>query len=359
MNIFDSGGLKLLSYRDDVIRWLMGDPITPICVEIQPTERCQHRCPDCQARYSLRTSDVRLRARSGLDLDLSLLRSLWDSPPSGVVISGNTGDPLLHPRIVNLLGELTDRPIPYVLICNGEGVTPEIAAIAANSARGIRVSLDAFDADSFRRAHGVAGDAWERVISGVRTLMESRLGAPAGTRCLIGVGYLTDGRTKAGMLPATILARDLGVDYIQFRPYHYRADDIGAEFDACLELADEKFQVLASGHKYSSAANATRGYSVCHASAFYNVIDARGDVYICCHHVGNPAGRLGSLQDTDWQPLLASLIRRRVLSGFQTDKCVPLCRLDIHNRTLELTRMSGEIPQAELADDVLAHRMFL
>jgi MoaA/NifB/PqqE/SkfB family radical SAM enzyme len=359
MNIFDSGGLKLLSYRDDVMRWLMGEPVTPICLEIQPTERCQHRCPDCQAKYSLRTSAVRLRARSGHDLDLSLLRSLWDSPPSGVVISGNTGDPLLHPRIANLLGILIDRAIPYVLICNGEGVTPEIAAIAANTARGIRISLDAFDADSFRRAHGVAGGAWERVISGVRTLIESRLNTPSGTRCAIGVGYLTDDRTKAGMLSATILARTLGMDYIQFRPYHYRADNISAEFDACLELADEKFQVLASGQKYSSAGNRTRGYSVCHASAFYSVIDARGDVYICCHHVGNPAARLGSLRDTDWQTLLASRLRHRVLSGFQIDNCVPLCRLDNHNRTLELTRTSGEVQQVQLVDDVFAHRMFL
>jgi MoaA/NifB/PqqE/SkfB family radical SAM enzyme len=302
---------------------------------------------------------VRLRARSGHDLDLSLLHGLWDSPPSGVVISGNTGDPLLHPRIVNLLDELSDRAIPYVLICNGEGLTPEIAAIAANSARGIRISLDAFDADSFRRAHGVGGGAWERVISGVRTLMASRLGASASTHCLIGVGYLTDNRTKAGMLSATILARTLGVDYIQFRPYHYRVGDISAEFDACLGLADKKFQVLASGQKYSAAGDNPRGYSACHASAFYSVIDARGDVYICCHHVGNPAGRLGSLRDTDWQSLLASRLRHRVLSGFRIDNCVPLCRLDIHNRTLELIRKSGEVPQVGLTDDVLAHRMFL
>lgn len=359
MNVFDSGGMKLVSYRDDVMRWLMGNAITPICVEIEPTERCQHRCPDCQARYSLRRSEVRNRARSGHDLDLSLLRSLWDNPPSGVVISGNTGDPLLHPHIVNLFGELSNRAIPYVLICNGEGLTPEIAAIAANSARGIRISLDAFDADSFCRAHGVAGGAWERVISGVRTLVESRLGGAAGTHCLLGVGYLTDERTKAGMLAATTLARTLGVDYIQFRPYHYRADDIGAELDACLELADDKFQVLASGQKYSSAGDVTRSYSICHASWFYSVIDARGDVYICCHHVGNPAGRWGSLQDTDWQSLLASRLRRQVLSGFQTDNCVPLCRLDIHNRTLELVRSAAEVPRVALADDVLAHRMFL
>jgi MoaA/NifB/PqqE/SkfB family radical SAM enzyme len=359
MNVFDSGALKLLSYREDVLRWLRCDSTPPICVEIHPTERCQHRCPDCQAKYSLRVSDVRVRARSGHDLDLSMLRSLWDSPPSGVVISGNTGDPLLHPRITELLGELRDRAIPYVLICNGEGVTPEIAAIASNSAHGIRVSLDAFDADSFRRAHGVGSGAWERVISGVRTLVEGRSQVPAGTRCLIGVGYLTDDRTKAGMLPAAILARALGVDYIQFRPYHYRAHDIDAELDACREMADDSFQVLASGQKYSSVGEAARGYRVCHASTFYSVIDAQGDVYICCHHVGNAAGRWGSLRNTDWQTLLGSRMRRQVLSEFETEGCVPLCRLDTHNRALELTRKTGDVPRVQPAGDVLAHRSFL
>jgi pyruvate-formate lyase-activating enzyme len=358
-NIFDSGAVKLLSYRSAVARWLSGETVVPICLEVQPTERCNHRCPDCQARYALANAEVRRRARSGVDLDLEVLRSVWESPPAGIVLSGNTGDPLLHPDIVELLRQLARRAIPTVLISNGEAMTPDIAEAAVRACRGIRLSLDAFDGDSFRRAHGAGTVSWGRVLLGVRTLLEARR-RTGGSRasCLIGVGYLTDERTRAGMRAAAALARDLGVDYIQFRPYHHRAGDVSQELAACRHLEDGDFQVFASNQKYG-AGLARRSYTRCHAAHAYHVLDARADVYLCCHHVGNPEARIGSLRDQDWISLLHAGRRHRVLERFPGPGCVPLCRLHAHNEALEAVLASGSAPSVELAGDVAAHRMFL
>ena len=357
-NVFNSGAAKLLSFHQTVNGWLTGRETIPICVEIQPTERCNHRCPDCQAKYALPRREVRRRAQSGTDLDLELLKSLWDELPRGVVISGNTGDPLIYPQLVPLLNELRQRSIPTVLICNGEGMNPEIASAAVSTCKGIRVSLDAFDPTSFRRSHGVQGESWERVLAGLQLLLDARRETEATSSCLIGVGYLTDERTRPGMTKATRLARASGVDYIQFRPYHYRKGDVEAELDECRSLRTEAFEVLSSSQKYRADSD-VRSYATCHGASFYTVIDAAGDVYMCCHHVGNPNARLGSLRETVWRELLASEARGRVMTAFRLGNCPPLCRLHSQNEALEEIRLTGVVPRVNLTGTALEHRMFL
>lgn len=116
--------------------------------------------------------------------------------------------------------------------------------------------------------------------------------------------------------------------------------------------------MFASNQKYR-ATSSLRSYSRCHAAHAYHVLDARGDVYLCCHHVGDDTARLGSLREEDWPSLLAAPRRSRVLDGFTVHGCLPLCRLHSHNQALEALLASGRAPAAELPDEVAAHRMFL
>ena len=98
-NIFSSAAQKLLCYPEKLQAWLKGQPFAPITLEIHPTERCNHRCPQCQSTFAMPGGEARKRARQGYDLDLSLLDSVWKDPPKGVVLSGHTGDPLMHPQL--------------------------------------------------------------------------------------------------------------------------------------------------------------------------------------------------------------------------------------------------------------------
>jgi len=62
-----------------------------------------------------------------------------------------------------------------------------------------------------------------------------------------------------------------------------------------------------------------------YSSAAVSLIGACRDVYICCHHVGNSAGRLGSPPDTDRQSLTS---RRRATSSARLSRWAsrPPCR---------------------------------
>ena len=351
---------SLLLFPDFVRRWQSGEVNVPITLEIHPTERCNHRCPACQAKYAMPLTTARSRARYGSDLDLSLMQSIWEDPPQGVIISGNTGDPLLHAQLPDLLNALYQRHLPTVLVTNGEAMTPELATLVVRTCRGIRVSLNASDAQGFLRTHGRTNEGWLAVLASIRYLVIARRQlALSPEDCFIGVGYLTDAVTKGGMKRAACLARDLGVDYIQFRPFHYRAGDIEAELAASRDLETKEFHVLASSQKYERMGDPKRSYSICHGSHFFTVVDARGDLYICCHQIGNPSARFGSLVHNTWSDIIRSVGRRTAIADFHVAGCPPLCRLHAHNEALEGNRSGIVIPELMGDPFLLFHAPFL
>jgi cyclic pyranopterin phosphate synthase len=358
LNIFSAGSTKLAAFPEKLRLWQKNKAISPVALEIQPTEQCNHRCPRCQGQFSLSKTETRSRARSGIHMDLSILESIWENPPAGIIISGNTGEPLLHPKIENLLADLLSKNIPTILITNGEAITDSLAELAVSSCRGIRVSLDAYDAKSFAYSHGQGEDSWNKVLEAISLLVmakQKRL-----SKCRIGIGYLTNNITSRGMLAATALARQLCVEYIQFRPYHFMANDVSQELTDCRKLEDAYFRVFASHQKYDRLLCQQRSYRICHGAWFYSVVDARGDFYLCCHHIGRKEARIGSLLENRWNNLISSDRRRNVISRHPTCSCIPLCRLHSQNDELEqIRRRKVRIENIVVPTGVMEHAMFL
>ncbi|MFC1618150.1 SPASM domain-containing protein [Patescibacteria group bacterium] len=94
-------------------------------------------------------------------------------------------------------------------------------------------------------------------------------------------------------------------------------------------------------------------------SFFYTVIDAKGDVSICCHHVGKDNAKIGSLMTQSWQEILDSSKRKRVIENFPNKACIPLCRLHAHNVALQQILNDGQIPVEKVSVEVNKHAMFL
>lgn len=178
--------------------------------------------------------------------------------------------------------------------------------------------------------------------------------------CAIGVGYLTNRKNRGNMFRATQLAREFEVDYIQFRPFHNEACDFYEAIEECEKLeSPPHFKVFYSNQKYSRMGELERDYKRCYGALFYTVLDARGDFYICCHHVGNPLARMGSLSSATWKDFIRSRSRSQVIRSFNTDKCLPLCRLDMQNEALEQLSKTRSLPVIQLPYDLAQHAMFL
>lgn len=357
-NIFSTGAQKLFLYPERIGSWKNGKPIVPITLEIQPSERCNHHCPHCQGKFALERLDALNRSKNGALLDLTLLKTIWDLPPEGLVISGNTGDPLMHPEIDKLLMQLRDRSMPTVLITNGQLLNPYLADLIVQICRGVRVSVDACDEHSFALTHGVK-NSWQSLLNNISVLVAAKRHY-AKSQCHIGIGFLTAARSKPWMLPATNLAKSLGVDYIQFRPYHYDTTDVIEVLKGCETLEDDNFRVYSSYQKYSKLGDCfDRSFKSCQAAWFYTVLDARGDLYICCHNVGNQDAKVGSLKNESWMDFVSSKLRQDVIQGFTTGQCIPNCRLHTQNEMLVEFTKNPQITPMLAPKEIMQHAPFL
>lgn len=360
-NPFHSPGMKLRYFPDALQCFKSGNLVQPIALEIQPSERCDHACPHCQSASVLGDKERRRRSRGSTYLDLALLDSLWQMPPKGIILSGNTGDPLAHPEFNELIERLGHRGCPVVLITNGHRLNQLSLENIVRLCTGIRVSLDASNADEYAMTHGRAAD-WDQTICNLRELLtvRKRLGISA-TECAIGVGFLTGILPAEAMLRATLLAAGLGVDYIQFRPLHRVKQNVGDSLRLCRERAGERLRVLASDAKYERNLDMCRRYRSCEAGNFYSLVDARGDVYFCCHHVGTADGCIGSLRTAPWAQILQSPERTAAFSRFPRPTCVPLCRLHDHNEFLVdyLSSISPDLTAEKPQGEFSRHAVFL
>ncbi len=344
-NIFSSGDNKLLCYPNHIISYLRNEPAPPITLEIHPSEVCNQHCPHCQSKFILGNKESHARAHNGAFLDVSLLDKIWGAPPKGIILSGNSGDPLCHPDICKIIQVINNRKIPLILITNGYAITNQIAELAVKSCAGIRISLDAYDSQSYSLAHGVNKSHWEQVVRNIQLLVSMRdYCSISSTSCKIGIGYLTNSKTAKGIHKAILFSRKLGVDYIQFRPYHYQNYDISAilNYSKYISETSNKPAIYVSNQKYDRFASSERKYMICHGAYFYTVLDARGDLYCCCHKIGLDSARYDSLKHKNWGDILHDNRRTHILKSYPDEECIPYCRLNSQNELLDKIVQIGE-----------------
>ncbi len=331
-NIFSSGASKLFLFPKKIENLKNNKAIIPTTLEIQPSERCNHFCPNCQSKIEFSKEVANEKKLNGVFLDFSILASIWEYPPDGIIISGNTGDPLLHPQITDLLQTIKNNNIPMVLITNGQNLNFKISKIILKCCTGIRISIDSYNSVSFSNTHGGSYSQWNKLLSNLKLLI--KLKNELNSKCLIGYGYLTNKNTKEGMLNATKLAKKLNFDYIHFRPYHFDETSINKELKNCSYEETKDFKVYSSDQKYKLLNNPKRNYKKCLGAWFYTVIDPNGELYICCHHIGNQKAYLGSLLKNNWHDIIYSNSREKTINEFNTTNCLPNCRLHTQNELL-------------------------
>jgi radical SAM protein with 4Fe4S-binding SPASM domain len=128
----------------------------------------------------------------------------------------------------------------------------------------------------------------------------------------------------------------------------------------CESLEDGHFRVFSSYQKYSQLGDCfDRSFNSCQAAWFYTVLDAKGDIYICCHNVGREEAKLGSLKEETWKTFVSSNLRREVIQGFTTGKCIPNCRLQTQNELLlDFSKHPQQSP-IPLTQEIIHHAPFL
>ncbi len=323
---------KIFWHPDRLATWLRGGDCVPIVVEIDLTNKCNLQCLACVGGRTVRDAELKI------DRLKQLLGELRAAGVRGVIFSGG-GEPLAHPEAVEAIRATASAGFEVGLITNGTLLTESMMRPLVDACDFIRISLDASDQEMYRYTHG--GDLFGRVIENTALLAASRR---SQSECNVCVGYLVDGQTARGILASAKLCSELGVDFIQYRPYYHAVGDLvlvqrlAERHKIAQQYETDTYKVFWSAQKYepllASGGVPTRPYKKCYGHYLASVVGADGNVYLCCHTRGQEAFSFGSIYDKGFAEVWDSKKRREAIANIDLSMCPPLCRCDSMNRTL-------------------------
>lgn len=309
-------GDKILKHPERIAHWLERGWIHPVTWELDLTNRCNHRCPQCAGGRQPESTQLSLSEAQRVLRELKAFRA------KAVTFTGG-GEPLLHPDFAAILSYASELGLDIGVVTNGSVMTEELADLICQRATWCRVSLDGADEESYRYSHGLDGRALARVISNMELLGKHK------ARATLGAGYLIDQNTMQTAERACRIVRETGFDYIQFRPYHWDYTPIAREVMA---FSSDSFSVQLPA-KYEDLGQ-PRQYGLCYGIEFVGVVQADGNLTMCCHTRGMPQFSFGNILEDSLESIWSGSERRLAKERIRLDDCIPNCRCHPFNKIL-------------------------
>jgi MoaA/NifB/PqqE/SkfB family radical SAM enzyme len=335
---------KLLHHLERLVELRAeGRTRAPVNVEIDLSNRCSHGCDWCHFAHTHTRGPLASREKPAGMLDCGdqmdvnmIIRILGDLTLAGVksITWSGGGEPTLHPMFNHIVVGASTTGMDQGIYTNGGHIDATRAALLKQHMTFVYVSLDECTPGDFLVSKGV--NRWGHVISGIKELVAAP--GPATT----GVGFLLHANNYRQIYHMVELGKDLGVDYVQFRPIvNYDQDQPGVRVESAVWI-DEAIQLLRQydGDSFVQADPERfamyrdwegHGYHTCNWAALQTVITPNGQVWRCTNKRGIPDGLLGDLT----QDSFASIWQRAGGTCQVNDRCRVLCRGHLANLTLD------------------------
>jgi cyclic pyranopterin phosphate synthase len=153
----------------------LGRPMHDLRISVM--DRCNFRCPYCMPKETFhdRYRFLRTSERLGFNEIVRVARAAVDLGVRKLRLTG--GEPLLRPRLAELVGELSmiDGVEDIALTTNGVLLAQHASELKANGLGRVTVSLDSLDPDVFARMSGGFGGLAD-VLEGIEAAIEAGLG---------------------------------------------------------------------------------------------------------------------------------------------------------------------------------------
>lgn len=340
---------KLIYHPDTVARWLKGENIYPIEIEISPSGACNHRCVFCAVDY-MGYKPVFLEK----DVILRDIRHMSQRGLKSVICSGE-GEPLLNKDMAEIANAIKSYGVDVAMSSNGALFTREVATECLEAFTWIRFSVASMEESSYNSIQrGKAGDL-ERVKTNlqdaVRVKRDKELKTTLGVQCLL----LPDNMSQLPDMASQL--REIGVDYLTVKPYsqHLHSENtFQVDYEAMLELEQELKKFETENFKIYFRANAMKKmhhekcYRTCWGLPFMTHIDASGNVWPCVAHIGAKEFCYGNIYEQPFEEIWNGSRRVDVVKKLGeldiNQVCREACRLDEINKYLdELKNPSGHV----------------
>lgn len=279
------GAMKILSCYREIQQILAGKMPVPRTMEFFLSNTCNHACAGCHSRYMHKARNRFL----DFDVMKEVVTDFAELGVEGVEVSGG-GEPLMYPQIIPALAFMRSKGLKVGMFSNGTLITGELSEFLVQNLLFLRIAFDAATPETYKKIHG--RDDFDRLIGNLKRVIDCRSKGggskkPRIGQATVGAKYLVSTRNWQELTRAAALAREIGLDYLQFKAlrasrFTLKGDTLEKareEAEKAKELSGDNFQVFGSLHK-------TRPIGRCFLNPIHPVIDANGDMYLCAffHH---------------------------------------------------------------------------
>lgn len=340
---------KLIYHPDVVDRWMKGENIYPIELEIGLTNACNHRCIFCAVDY---TGYKPQKINSKLLID-----NLRELAPRGVksIIYAGEGEPLLHRDAVDIINQTKNLGIDAAISTNGVLLTPETSKECLKSLTWVRFSTAGITEETYNKIQRAKPGDLSKVLynmeEAVRVKRDQNLQTTLGVQLLL----LPDNKNELMEMGREL--KKIGVDYFTVKPFsqHPQSQHIlQVDYQEMLELENEIKTLQTDNYKIYFRAHSMRKlaykrcYKHCWALPFMVYIDAKGNLWPCIVFMGKDELKYGNLNEESFVDIWEGNHRREIVEFFMNmdleKNCRELCRLDEMNRYLdELKNPHGHV----------------
>lgn len=337
---------KLIYHPDAVARWLRGEEIYPIEIEISPSGACNHRCVFCAVDYLGYGADMLCK-----DAILHDAAFLSKHGLKSVICSGE-GEPLLNKDMPDIINEIKSFGVDVAMSTNGALFDRAKLEMCLSSLTWVRYSIASFETASYDQIQcGQPGDL-EKVKRNLSEAVDVKrshgLATTIGVQCLLL-------KENAGQLREMAAAlRDIGVDYFTIKPYsqHLHSNNSHTiDYMDLIELEKELKELETETYRILFRANAMKkmhkkkSYACCWGLPFMSHIDAKGNVWPCVAHIGQQELCFGNINESTFEEIWNGPRRREAVKTLNSHDintfCREACRLDEMNKYLDELKHPG------------------
>ena len=336
---------KVIANIDNVIQFLETKNTSPVLVEVDPSNACNHGCYFCISSYihlpeskGLETFNRSIMPKSIL---MSMCEDLVDLGVKAVNWTGG-GEPTLNPNLKYAIQYMGKNNIPMGMFTNGALLDKfDLFDTLVDNMTWVRFSVDAGTEKTYNwiRRPG-KGQDWNKMRQNLTKLIDTN--NAAGKKIDIGVGMVITPDTYSEIVDYANAFKDFDLDYCQFKPeivnrereegvqrdVEFWNEKVEPLLDEAKDILGDKFQL--NGYKITDLGEDPkilgRHYKKCLGSQIQPCVGADGHVYVCPNQRGYKQYSYGSLHEKTFKEIWNDLqARQEVMHQIDNVECFKFC----------------------------------
>jgi len=336
---------KLIANIENVIEFLRTGNTSPVLVEFDPSNICNHSCSFCLSSHihfekfrGTSTYDHSVLSREKM---LEICKDLIEMKVKAINWTGG-GEPTINPslkEIITYIGE--NSPIKMGMFTNGTLLDKfDLFGVICKYFSWLRFSVDAGTEDSYNQIRITnKNNNWNKMLENVGKLIEEK--KQRNSYLVIGAGFvITEYNYKEVVAFADTFNR-FDVDYCQFKPeitviekggeqdrVNFWKNEVMPQLVIAKEILGNKYQI--NHYKLDDLVDNPetfgRNYKKCLGSQIQPCIGADGHVYICPNHRGHKKYSYGNVNEKSFKDVWNDMqARNRVRSIIEDVECFSNC----------------------------------